>query len=326
MALIKCSNCSGNISDKATVCPKCGTPVVTHTQPNSDDAIADLMYREALESLKLGKHQDALDYVNGLLAVKPDEPRFLALKAQLEEQEQAKEGKESTHPVPAANLVACNNCGHMISARATKCPKCGTLVNGNNESWSESHSDEQMYSQQERPIILKQKKKTPTALITTIALLSLAVLGLGGFALYKMVYEPSMLANRSQLEEVLLDTSDEVVNTTVATEEQTAAVHEEASAAIEEAVEAIESDYTTSDNAWLAQRYATTEDIIGLSSAELRILRNSIFARHGRYFKDPELQEYFNSQSWYSPYRKEVPIQELNDYERKNVEFLKKHE
>lgn len=30
MALIKCSECSAEISDKASCCPKCGAPVVVH--------------------------------------------------------------------------------------------------------------------------------------------------------------------------------------------------------------------------------------------------------------------------------------------------------
>lgn len=27
MALIKCSNCNANVSDKATICPKCNKPI-----------------------------------------------------------------------------------------------------------------------------------------------------------------------------------------------------------------------------------------------------------------------------------------------------------
>jgi len=38
------------------------------------------------------------------------------------------------------------------------------------------------------------------------------------------------------------------------------------------------------------------------------------------------LSEYFYSQSWYEPYRKEVPNKELNEYEKANIQFLKKHE
>ena len=221
-------------------------------------------------------------------------------------------------------LIKCTRCGQMISDKAKACPKCGEPIRGFNETPNEYRRSEQSFPRQDDSINQTRKKKTSPALITTIALLSMAVLALGGFVCYKMVYEPSRVIT-DQEQEVLIDMSDDdTVDTTVVVEEQPV-TEEEAPVAIEEPVDAA-ADYYTSENVWLAQRYATIEDIAGLSSAEIRILRNSIFARHGRYFKDPELQAYFNSQPWYSPYRKEVPIQELNDYERKNIEFLKKHE
>lgn len=322
-------------------------------------------------------------------------------------------------------LIKCTKCGHMISDKANACPKCGAIVESNNETRNELHSNDHVYSQQDRTKPLQQKKKTSSALIATIALLSLAVLALGGYALYKMVYEPSLLDQSSQ-EEVLIDMSDkDVVGTTDEVNEHAESVvrfhstndvlqyiegktytcgdyslllsdhgyciidgheldatlkvnkfHETTAqitafyrtiasdfnatyeidaskgtlersvkgkkltfclkgndrsshaekTQIKEPVDAAADENISSDNAWLAQRYATNEDIAGLSSDEIRIMRNSIFARHGRYFNDPVLQEYFNSQSWYHPYRKEVPTQELNEYERKNIEFLKKHE
>ena len=223
-------------------------------------------------------------------------------------------------------LIKCYQCGQMISDKAKACPKCGTLVEINNEACNELRSDTHVYSQYGGSINPIQKKKTSPALITSIALLSIAVLALGGFVLYKMVYEPSLLDQSSQ-EEVLIDMSGEDASgNNVVAEEQIEVVSEQSPAIIEEPVDAAADENTSSDNVWLAQRYATTEDIAGLSSDEIRIMRNSIFARHGRYFKDPVLQEYFNSQPWYNPYRKEVPTQELNDYERKNVEFLKMHE
>ena len=77
---------------------------------------------------------------------------------------------------------------------------------------------------------------------------------------------------------------------------------------------------------FLSERYITEDDIYYYDKGQIRVLRNSIFARHGRYFKDPQLSEYFYSQSWYEPYRKEVPNKELNEYEKANIQFLKKHE
>jgi len=40
---------------------------------------------------------------------------------------------------------------------------------------------------------------------------------------------------------------------------------------------------------------------LGLSPPDIRRLRNTIFARHGRIFQRPELQNYFVSRPWYRP-------------------------
>jgi serine/threonine-protein kinase len=42
-------------------------------------------------------------------------------------------------------------------------------------------------------------------------------------------------------------------------------------------------------------------DLSGLSLTEIRRLRNTIFARHGRIFQTSELQNYFASRHWYKP-------------------------
>lgn len=46
------------------------------------------------------------------------------------------------------------------------------------------------------------------------------------------------------------------------------------------------------------ERVATAE-LAGLSKATLRLLRNTVYARHGRTFDSDDLQAYFNKQSWY---------------------------
>lgn len=45
----------------------------------------------------------------------------------------------------------------------------------------------------------------------------------------------------------------------------------------------------------------TKEDIAGIAPAELRTLRNTVFARHGRVFQTQELNDHFKSRSWYTP-------------------------
>jgi len=76
---------------------------------------------------------------------------------------------------------------------------------------------------------------------------------------------------------------------------------------------------------WLSTRLATSNDIAGMSKAEIRVLRNAIFARHGYKFKDKSLLQHFSQFSWYSPRYSDITSM-LNDIEQKNIKFLKSHE
>ena len=77
---------------------------------------------------------------------------------------------------------------------------------------------------------------------------------------------------------------------------------------------------------WLSTRYANYGDIQYKDRGQVRVLLNSIYARHGRRFKDAGLRSYFNSQWWYSPWRSEVPAREFNRYEQYNINFLSKYD
>ena len=75
-------------------------------------------------------------------------------------------------------------------------------------------------------------------------------------------------------------------------------------------------------------RYLTDEDLRGLSSWELKIARNEIYARRGRLFNDSSLQNYFDSCSWYNGYISPNSFNEnsLNKIEQYNVKLIKKYE
>ncbi|MDZ8188951.1 MAG: YARHG domain-containing protein [Nostoc sp. ChiSLP02] len=79
---------------------------------------------------------------------------------------------------------------------------------------------------------------------------------------------------------------------------------------------------------WLTQRRVTDADLDGKSGFELDIMRNSIFASHGRRFDTPELQDYFNNQPWYRPIYspKEFPPKLLTRLEQQNVEYINKYQ
>lgn len=71
-------------------------------------------------------------------------------------------------------------------------------------------------------------------------------------------------------------------------------------------------------------RYYTADELKNLTADELFIARNEIYARHGRTFTNPELQQYFNGKSWYSgtisPENFDTSV--LNSFERANVSTI----
>lgn len=82
------------------------------------------------------------------------------------------------------------------------------------------------------------------------------------------------------------------------------------------------------DYFWLSQRPVTDADLDGKDGQTLDIMRNWIFARHGRRFDTPGLQEYFNNQPWYSPQYspKEFPSKLLSKLEQQNVDYIAKYQ
>lgn len=85
---------------------------------------------------------------------------------------------------------------------------------------------------------------------------------------------------------------------------------------------------TVKDYSWLSERLVTDSDLDAKDGFELDIMRNSIFARHGRRFDTPGLQKYFDSQPWYRPRYspKEFPANLLSEIERQNVEYIAKYQ
>lgn len=63
----------------------------------------------------------------------------------------------------------------------------------------------------------------------------------------------------------------------------------------------------------------------GLSLHELRLLRNEIYARHGRMFRAAWLQQYFFFQPWYMP-DENFKDEELSGNDKVNVETIVKYE
>ena len=69
--------------------------------------------------------------------------------------------------------------------------------------------------------------------------------------------------------------------------------------------------------------YLTAADLRLLSREQLRIARNEIYARRGRFFRDDNLRAHFSRFSWYRPHSWDVS---LNAVERANVRLIQSME
>lgn len=72
-------------------------------------------------------------------------------------------------------------------------------------------------------------------------------------------------------------------------------------------------------------RKLTSSDLNYLSSYQLKIMRNEIFARHGYIFKTTDMKNYFSNQRWYDPRYNNVDNL-LTSTEKQNIELIKRFE
>ena len=89
-----------------------------------------------------------------------------------------------------------------------------------------------------------------------------------------------------------------------------------------------ESYFTTSASVFdfnSSLKELSIKDVENLSKADIYILRNSIYARHGYSFKSAQLSSYFQEQSWYYPVKSDIK-KELSELEKKNINLLMRYE
>ena len=75
-------------------------------------------------------------------------------------------------------------------------------------------------------------------------------------------------------------------------------------------------------------RLCTEADVAGKTVEDVRVMRNEIYARHGRRFQNARLQQHFERQSWYLPMYapNAFPLNLLTPVQRRNTEFLQQIE
>ncbi len=69
-------------------------------------------------------------------------------------------------------------------------------------------------------------------------------------------------------------------------------------------------------------RLLTDDEVAGKSEADLKLMRNEIYARHGMIFPPGDMHDYFATQRWYLPTTTSVTSQ-LTEIERSNILLIK---
>lgn len=118
--------------------------------------------------------------------------------------------------------------------------------------------------------------------------------------------------------------TEETQATTAATTQATVATTTAAQSQ-NTATAATDDTYIFSDS---DSRKLTKEEALRLSTRDAKLAKNEIYARRHRRFNDKAIQEYFNKKSWYSGTIAPSDFDEdvFNEYEKANVELLKKAE
>jgi hypothetical protein len=82
-----------------------------------------------------------------------------------------------------------------------------------------------------------------------------------------------------------------------------------------------EAVFARAENKILANQRLTESELEGFPLLKLRVLRNTVYARHGRTFRIPQIRSYFQSKGWYNP-RPDYRDSDLTPIDRSNIRTI----
>ena len=219
----------------------------------------------------------------------------------------------SDHPDQKA--VICSGCGRRITITKDRpyCPYCGNDMSSRFGIVKEEKIvpvEPEQEPVEETPTHEEKAEKKKGTLIAVCILIAVCVV-LVIFIVLKHTGGSSASANPAS---VTASQSDEAEKTAEPAPTETASASTIAS-----------EDYILPDS---GTRLLTDSDVEGLSLQQINYAKNEIYARHGRKFNSRELQDYFNSKSWYNGTIDPDDFTDgmLSSIEQQNVQFLSEKE
>lgn len=226
--------------------------------------------------------------------------------------------------------MRCTNCGNEINENASfcpecgfevpkqysapvkiKCPKCGSLSQTGSSFCTNCGSQ-----------IYQPKKKTFNAgLICTIILLAVMLLAACGFLGYMIIYQKNTNNGERSF------TNENTPAPTVSNDSKNNSNENADKSTVNDSEidlpedEAYQEDYIFPSD----KEYVTVADLYGKSQAQVALMRNEIYARHGYIFKNESYNKYFNSKDWYVP-NKNFNENMLSELEKRNKDFIVEYE
>lgn len=196
----------------------------------------------------------------------------------------------------------CNKCGKQVKDGADFCPACGAKLNNPSQAQQTFAQPTVQYQNVPQNVASAQMQASSSnkgliiGLSIGIGVLVLAVILVVVF----LIFGDKIFPKESTKVEVKTEQSDSNKNTTT------------------------NNDYKIADS---NSRYLSDSELQAMSTYDLYLARNEIYARHGRDFTKADLKQYFSSKSWYRVQYTPSDFDShtntlLNDYERKNAEKM----
>ena len=213
---------------------------------------------------------------------------------------------------PDQKTVVCSGCGRRITITKDKpyCPYCGNDMSSRFGVVKEEKIvpvEPEQEPVEGTPTHEEKAEKKKNIKLIAVCLLTVCAL-IAVFIVLKQMGGSSSASDNTVAETT--SQSDEAEKTAEPVPTETASAPAIAS-----------EDYILPDS---GTRLLTDSDVEGLSLQQINYAKNEIYARHGRKFNSRELQDYFNSKSWYNGTIDPDDFTDgmLSSIEQQNVQFL----